>query len=162
VTKQIGITSEDLINQITRAQKIIMNLKLIEDKLDKPRNYPVFNSTITNEIEKELNQTDVMMINNLLEDVKNKTAMGLIGLEEVQHQLIKQLDLILFSNIEKTRNIYTKIRKFHDLMTINVQRKEKCEIDLKKAIEENLELKEALAELEIKIRLSNNNSKKRI
>ncbi len=139
-----------------------MNLKLIEDKLDKPRNYPVFNSTITNEIEKELNQTDVMMINNLLEDVKNKTAMGLIGLEEVQHQLIKQLDLILFSNIEKTRNIYTKIRKFHDLMTINVQRKEKCEIDLKKAIEENLELKEALAELEIKIRLSNNNSKKRI
>jgi len=81
-------------------------------------------------------------------------------LEEVQDKLIKQLDLVLFSNIEKSRSIYTKIRKFQELMNINVQRKEKCEVDLKKEIEENLGLKEALAELEIKIRLSNNDSKK--
>ncbi len=155
VLKQKGITSDDILNQITRGEKISTNLKLIEEKLSECNdNYKSkLNSTIiiNNELEKESHKN----INYLIEKIKDKNYRDLNQLDDLQTKLIKQLDLILFNNIDISRNIYTKIARFNDLINFSKQQKDKFEKELKKVIGENLELKEALAELEMKMRLTN-------
>lgn len=157
--KNKGIISQEIIDQIIRGIKIKTNLKLIEDKFDESNNNynMIHNSTAIHqtEIEKESNNT----INKFTDKLKNHNSIDLNQLEFSQNKLIKQLDLILFNNIDTSRNIYTKIAKFYDLLNMNIHKREKCEFEMKKVIGENLELKEALAEIEMKMRLSNSSKK---
>jgi hypothetical protein len=71
-----------------------------------------------------------------------------------EKDLKNKLDLVTFDNINKSRNIYQSLEGFEDNVLSLHNSKNICEVNLKRYLSENLELKEALAELEIKFRLS--------
>lgn len=66
--------------------------------------------------------------------------------------LNRKLDSVLFDNIDQARLLYKKIDLFGELMTSAVRQKTICEDKLDTLNKQNVELKTALAETEIRLR----------
>ncbi len=75
---------------------------------------------------------------------------------KTKDHLIKKLDFILFEDINHSRKLFQMIENILDQINDLKIDKEICESENKKLISETLEMKEALAELEIKFRLLKN------
>lgn len=89
-----------------------------------------------------------------IQNIENQNLEELTQINQSERLLKNKLDLLTFENINKSRNIYQNLERFEDIIQSLQNSKNTCEGSLKKSISENLELKEALAELEIKFRLS--------
>jgi hypothetical protein len=105
----------------------------------------------TNNKNKLRKRLPIRHIKNPIHNVENQNLEELTQYEKL---LKNKLDLITFENINKSRNIYQSLERFEDILQSLQNSRNTCESTLKKSISENMELKEALAELEIKFRLS--------
>lgn len=86
----------------------------------------------------------------------NKSQTKLDTLYLKQDHLNKNLDLLLFENTDKSRHIYQQLSIIKNYFFNLNKQKIECQSILKNTISENIELKEALAELEIKLRSPKN------
>ena len=78
---------------------------------------------------------------------------------KTKDHMIKKLDFILFEDINHSRKLFQLIENvLYQINDLKID-KEICESENKKLLGETLEMKEALAELEIKFRLLKNNTK---
>jgi hypothetical protein len=85
---------------------------------------------------------------------ENNNDSNLDKLSKNESDLKSKLNLISFNNINEARKIYKQLEVLGDEMNSISHQKTSCDAKLKNTLSENVELKEALAELEIKFRLS--------
>jgi len=85
----------------------------------------------------------------------SKNQIRIIKLEKEEDEVKKKLDFVLFENINKSRKIFIKLKDIYTLLERSEQEKFACEQKLISLTNKDINLKEALAELEIKIRSKN-------
>lgn len=151
-------------NEIIRGSKLKGNLDLIENKLNSIiKSDAMLNSEmikINNKKDSNTGNFDTIKINRFLEkdshfsQMNNSTESQIQNLQRKENFLKTRLDFILFDDLDKTRKIYQKLNIFNNYIQQIFFEKEQCDNKLKKSMTENIELKEALAELEITFRLS--------
>lgn len=154
---------EDLADKILKGEKLNQNINLIGDKLDQMSDNE--NATHVENINAPHNFTATIKSNNKVNTAtdshKSKSRVStqsetnsLTALQSKSKEMKSKLDFLLFDNINKTRKIYSRLNSLSNFISSMKVTKTQCEDNLKNHISENLELKEALAELEIKYRLS--------
>jgi myosin heavy subunit len=159
-----SLNTENYQNQIVRGGKIKDNLSMIYGKLDNlltsgNNSKNGFKMVNKNKNETKTNHTSTREEENFMEIGMKSTSsfsneFSYEALQEKESLMKKKLDFILFEDLDKSRKVYQKLNEISSYINHISFDKNKCEDSLKFILSQNSELKEALAELEIKFRIS--------
>ena len=115
--------------EIVRGRKILDNLNLIEDKVDKIMNKP--------ELKIAFKENELLK-NNTFRFTQSKNS---------KEQVVSNLDHVLFDDILHSRKLFQKLDGIDDYLLKIKNEKDACEEKLKKEIKENLDLKQVISKL---------------
>jgi hypothetical protein len=159
------LCNKKLNEELFKVDKINSNLNLIDRKITRLQTKSNNSSYMEDDDQDDDNNNDNLSFkkneldNNRFMEIRKSQSEAkfenrFIELTKKGNEIKKSLDNSIFKNIAKTKEIYEFIEKLENTIIVNKNSKKNCDLNLKKAISENLGLKEALAELEIKLRTS--------
>lgn len=158
------LCNKKLNDELSKVEKLNSNLNLIDKKItklhfksknssyieDEDSDYNPFFNQAENLKNNELENNRFMEVQKFQSETKLETRFN--ELTKKGNEIKNRLDSSIFKNIAKSKEIYEFIEKLENTIIVNKNSKRNCDLNLKKAVSENLGLKEALAELEIKLR----------